>query len=143
MRTEAQRIEAALARLVAPGSDADAASVAAAGCSIWRRITEILSPIIGGLGVAALYKRSLHLTRVAHPWLPGPHDDPGGLDNLDVLQRALASQTASIAAAANTALLVNFHDLLSSLIGPSLTERLLGSVLDKPSTEHAAQDPSP
>jgi hypothetical protein len=144
MPTGAQRIEAALAHWVAPG--ADAASIADAGCSIWRRVATILSPIVGHLGVAALYKRSLHLTRAEHPWLSGVHDQLGGLEDLGdfaTLRAALSSQTGTNAAAANTALLATFYDLLSSLIGASLTERLLGSVLDKPSIDHAAQDSTP
>ena len=44
------------------------------------------------------------------------------------LQAELAKQTAAEAAAAGTALLRVFHVLLTTLIGESLTERLLRSV---------------
>lgn len=141
MQTGAQRIEAALAHMVATG--AQAASVAGAACGVWRGVTAALSPIIGRHGVAALFNRSLHLTRTEHPVLSAVHDAAGGLSDYSALQEALSSQTSASAAAANSALLGTFHDLLSSLIGAMLTERLLRSALDNPSIDHAAQDPSP
>ena len=47
-----------------------------------------------------------------------------------------------MAAAASDALMRTFYDLLSQLIGPSLTERLLHSVLAKLSSGPAAQETS-
>jgi hypothetical protein len=141
MPTGTQRVGAALAHLVE--SDADSSSIADAGCSMWQRVATILSPIIGRLGVAALYKRSLHLTRAGHPALSAALDDLGELGDFESLRRALSSQTSVSAGAANIALLAVFYDLLSSLIGASLTERLLGSILDKPSTNHPVQDTPP
>jgi hypothetical protein len=141
MPTGEQRIGAALAHLVE--SKADPSSIADAGCSIWQRITIKLSPIVGRLGVAALYKRSLHLTRTNHPALSAVQDDFGELGDFESLREALSSQSSASAAAANTALLVTFYDLLSSLIGGSLTERLLESVFDKPSTNDPVQDTPP
>ena len=139
MQAGAQRIEAALAQLVASG--ADSGSVADAACSVCQGIAAVLSPIVGQQGVAALYRRSLHLTRAQHPTLSALNElnDPA---DFVALREALSRQTSTNAAAASGALLITFHDLLSSLIGPSLTERLLGSVLDKPSTNNAAQGPS-
>lgn len=141
MQTGAQRIEAALAHMVATG--AQAASVADAACGVWRGVTGALSPIIGKQGVAALFKRSLHLARAEHPGLSAVHDDADGLADYTALQEALSSQTSASAAAANSALLGIFYDLLSGLIGALLTERLLRSALDNPFIDHAAQDPSP
>ena len=56
------------------------------------------------------------------------------------LQIVLAQQTCPIAVAANMALLQNFQDVLTSLIGLSLTERLLRPVWDKVSSGQAEQD---
>ena len=138
MQTGAQRIEAALAHLVASG--ADAASVADAACGAWRGVKAALSPVIGQHGVAALFKRSLHLTRIEHPGLSEAYaaDEPG---DFMALHQSLSSLTSANAAAANSALLNTFYDLLSSLIGAALTERLLRPALDNPSIDHAEQDP--
>lgn len=99
-----------------------------------------LSPIIGQPGVEALFKRSIYLTRAAHPCLAIFVDDTTHPDALAALQAALAQQANGTAVAANAALLQNFEELLTSLIGASLTERLLRPVWDTPSSAQAEQD---
>jgi hypothetical protein len=141
MQSGVQRVEARLALMVADG--ADATSIAEVACEVWRNMALALSPIIGQHGTAALYKRSLHLTRIEHTSLSAVHDAAGDVGDFTALHHALAGQSSADAAQANGALLKNFHDLLSSLIGAALTERLLRPALDKPSTHHAAQDPQP
>jgi hypothetical protein len=59
------------------------------------------------------------------------------------LRDALARHSASTAGQAQAALLQTFHDLLSSLIGASLTERLLRSAAAFPPSGDAAQDSTP
>jgi hypothetical protein len=123
--------------------DADAAQIAAAVFSIWEEIDDALTPIIGSLGLVALYRRSLHLAVAQHPWLAGR--DEGVLADTDpaVLKSVLAQRRSDEAAAGGNAFLNTFHELLASLIGPSLTARLLRSVWDNPSSGAAAQDTSP
>jgi hypothetical protein len=123
--------------------DADAAQVANAVAAVWREIDAALYPIIGHGGVAALYNRSLNLTRTAFPWLG--RADAGLLASVDpaALKDALAEQTVEEAAAGGSALLDTFRELLSSLIGPSLTDRLLRSVWAPSSGSPPAQDISP
>lgn len=128
MQDDPPSIQATFARRVAGCVGAEAiADLAASG---WHGIDAALSPIIGQQGAAALYKRSLYLTRTAHPCL-GPvfQGDvlPGRYDRL---RMALSAQTVAVAAAANGALLQNFHDLLATLIGESLTGQLLRPALD-------------
>jgi hypothetical protein len=108
----------------------------------WQRIDGALAPIVGQRGVAALYKRSLHLTAHTHPWLVAAHDGEQTVMNLAALESLLVRQTGSAAAAGGSALLCTFHDLLATLIGPSLTERLLLSVWEEFLTGPAAQDTS-
>jgi hypothetical protein len=58
----------------------------------------------------------------------------------------LAQRSSEEAAAAGNGFLTTFHGLLSGLIGPSLTERLLRDVWDPASQPHeppTAQDPKP
>jgi len=136
VRSTQQRI----ARLAAEG--ADGGQVADAAVSTWRDIDAALSPIVGKAGVAALYKRSLHLTRAAHPSLAAVEQGALSPGEFASLHAALSQQTGPNAAAANAALLQTFTDLLTKLIGASLTERLLRSIWHNPASGHAAQDTS-
>jgi hypothetical protein len=125
------------------GSDADATQIAAAVLAIWEEIDDALTPLIGPLGLAALYRRTVHLSAARHLWLAGR--DEGVLTDTDpaVLKSLLAHRSSAEAAAGGSAFLDTFHELVASLIGPSLTARLLRSVWDNPSSGPAAQDTSP
>ena len=132
--TEARPIIAPLAHRVAPG--ADAVQIASAVVGLWHEIDDALTPIVGAGGVVALYQRSLHLTATAHPWLAikANGGDPANLQSL------LAQQSPANAAIAGSAFLHTFHTLLVSLVGPSLTERLLRPVWAPPSSGPPPQD---
>jgi hypothetical protein len=120
--------------------DARITDVAAAIAAVWREIDAALRPIIGQRGVAALYQRSLKLGSTAHPWLAAAQRDL--LDAIDpaALQAVLLKRTPAEAATAGCAMFQAFHDLLSSLIGVPLTERLLHAVWADPTTEPPSQD---
>lgn len=92
-----------------------------------RQAEATLSPIIGSRSVGALYQRSLYLTRSEHPWLAVAYGEWIPADPFVVLQQAVSRQTLSNAQAAVHALLRIFRALLDSLIGPSLTARLLSA----------------
>lgn len=141
MQSGARDIRASTAQLMARG--ADAGQIADTAVSTWLGVSAALSPIIGERGVAALYKRSLYLSRTGYPWLAAAHEGELPSELYACLREALAQQTSSSAAAANDALLQTFYALLSDLIGGSLTERLLRSVWDNPSSGDAVQDTSP
>lgn len=111
--------------------------------SIWRAIDTVLSPIVGQRGVAMLYKRSLYLVSSAHPWLVGLHEGNQTTMDLAALESVFAQQSSQHASIAGGAFLQAFHELLSSLIGPSLTERLLRPVWAPFSSGPSAQDTSP
>lgn len=108
--------------------------------SIWQEIDAVLSPIIGGPGVAMLYRRSHHLVGPAFPWLASASGDSQGGMDLEALDAALAAQDVVAAASACGVLLQTFHELLASLIGASLTEQLLLPVWANFSGGSAAQD---
>ena len=135
---ERQRIAVALTR-----KGETAGQVADAMVSTWQAIDSALSPIVGQRGVAMLYKRSLHLASAAHPWLAGADEASPATMDLEALQSVFAQQGALPAAAAGGTLLQTFHELLSSLIGPSLTERLLRPVWAPFSSGPPAQDTPP
>jgi hypothetical protein len=122
----AQHIATALAH--GGGRPCDAPQIAETVAALWLDVDVALAPILGHRGVAALYQRSLHLNRPTHPYLAPAMAST--LTTLDVapLAAVLAQQTNDHAAAAGGAVLQTFHELLSDLIGASLTERLLRSV---------------
>jgi hypothetical protein len=133
---------AAAARTGLEHREEQARAIAGQALAGWLHVDAALSPVIGHGGVAALYRRSLFLTRAQYPWLPSLH--AGGLDPVEFtdLQAALAQQTVADASAADQALQRTFHDLLASLIGDSLTERLLRPASGLPSNGDPAQDTS-
>lgn len=110
------------------GDDADARAVAEATVSTWHQAAVRLAPIIGPQGVDVLFRRSLHLTGSSVPWLAPSIDENDCTALLASLQARLAGQEAAAALAASHALLANFTELLASLIGKALTERLLAPI---------------
>jgi hypothetical protein len=126
-----------------PVPDEPARLIAERTFATWRRFDVALAPIIGRGGVAALYRRSLFLTRSAYPWLPGVHE--GALAPVEFmdLQAAVSLRTAAEAQAATDALGETFRGLLTELIGASLTERLLRHALVPPTHGDPVQDDSP
>ena len=123
---ESDRVAAFLARWLETG--ADSAHIAEAVAAACREIDSALTPIIGSRGVAALFKRSLHLTGRGHSWVAAVHERAGpGLD-IVTLKSILSAQSGADAAAGGALFLETFNTLLADLIGPSLTERLLRSV---------------
>ncbi len=141
MPGEARSIQAILAQLAQEG--AEVGRIADLAAVTWRRIDAALAPIIGQRGVAALYKRSLYLARTEHAFLAPLPENASSPGDFSALHAALSDQTNANATAANAALLETFSGLLTSLIGASLTERLLRSVWDHSSSGSAAQDTSP
>lgn len=127
--------------LRAAGAGASAEQVASSIVATYQDIDGALTPIIGPRGVAALYHRSVHLARQTQPLLASvPTGVPSAMD-LSPLKLLLIRQTPAAAAALGGLLLHIFLELLSALIGTSLTQRLLHSVwpllLDSTSPEPA------
>ena len=138
---EGRRTAAPLAQRVA--KDANAEQIASALVATWQEIDAALAPILGRHGVAALYKRSIHLTGATHPWLANTHKGLQTTIDFVALKSEFAQQSSADAASAGSALLHTFYDLLTSLVGLSLTERLLRSVWANTSRGPPAQDTSP
>jgi hypothetical protein len=121
---ERDRIAAFLESAVLGGASSE--EVAALIATTFQGIDQALAPIVGQRGMAALYKRSLHLCRPMHGWLPIVAEETSV--DLAALTSALAERTSAEAASAGTRLLESFRVLLTTLIGESLTERLLRPV---------------
>jgi hypothetical protein len=106
--------------------DANATSEATA--AIWRVVETQLVPVIGARGLDVLFRRALHETTTAFPWLAASVDRGGSASPLPSLMACLATQHTAAAAEAAYALLFTFTELLATLIGEPLTERLLAPV---------------
>ena len=140
--TQEDRIALAVAQRA--GKGADAARIADAVVALCGQVEAALAPIIGQRGVVALYRRSLYLAAAAHPWLELQEDLQVTMD-LAALKSVISEQDSADATAGGVAMLHTFHTLLTSLIGSSLTGRLLDAVWthSSPSSSSPAQDPSP
>lgn len=118
---------------------ANSARLADAAVTQWQAIDAALAPIIGNHGVAALYHRSLFLSLKTHPWLD--HERTPDVLDLPALRAALlAAQDPAEVPEASATLLRTFMELLASLVGAPLAERLLGPVWSQTPAGTAAQD---
>jgi len=110
------------------GGAPDAAAVAEATIDIWHQVADRLAPVIGMQGVDVLLSHSLHLTSATFPWLVNPGDRGSNAAQLATLEARLAGCKPEASAEASCALFVTFTELLTTLIGESLTGRLLSPV---------------
>ena len=114
-----------LAKVQHGSSSSDIAQFVVTSCF---ELDKALTPIIGQRGLVALLKRSMHLASSKQAWLS---DCQEGFDlkaDLTELMATLSLQTPDSAARGGGSFLEQFHQLLTALVGPSLTERLLRSV---------------
>jgi hypothetical protein len=116
------------------GDAPDASAVAEAALGTWRIVAIRLAPVIGKQGVDVLFNRSLQLTSATFPWLSIARDHEDNAAVLATLKARFAGSEKDAAAEASYTLLVTFTELLTTLIGESLTERLLGPVWAPPSS---------
>jgi hypothetical protein len=115
--------------------DADATAQEAA--VMWRLVAAQLTPVIGARGLEVLFGRALHKTNAAFPWLAVSADRGGSGGPLPSVAVCLARQDPATAAEASRKLLLTFTELLTTLIGESLTRRLLAPVWANPSLSSA------
>jgi hypothetical protein len=108
----------------------DIEQLADASDATWHDIWIALTPVVGAAGVAALFQRSLFLRAVEYRWLANV-SEPSLHGEFDTLRAELLQQTVAEAAAANDALLQTLVQVLGTLIGASLTTRLLQPVWEK------------
>ncbi len=122
---------------------ASAAQVADSLVLIWHGIDDALTPVLGQRGVVALYQRCLHVTGATYPWVLVKPD--GFLTTVVPadLRQLVAKRHRTEAELAANAFLQTFYELLASLVGSSLTERLLRTVWVNSLSGNPAQDTSP
>jgi len=100
-------------------------AVSEASSALWQALSAGLVQIIGQEGFNALYDRSLHEASSNCAWLRPELGLATGLSRLEHLRAALASRHADDARRATVLQLSSFTALLSSLIGPHLTDHIL------------------
>lgn len=110
------------------GTTPDVNAVTESTLGTWQEMAARLAPVIGTHGVDALFRRSLHITSRVFPCFDIEDKELNGPALLNGIKARLALSDAATVAEASHALLVNFTVLLASLIGESLTERLLEMV---------------
>jgi hypothetical protein len=114
------------------GDAPDASAVAEATTSIWRQVAALLIPVLGARGVDVIFRRALSLRSKTFPWLAlgAAQGDNSAL--MASLKTQLAGQETDVAAEAACVLLMTFFELLATLLGESLTERMLNPVWTAP-----------
>jgi len=133
--THSERYREAIRRTLLHRAEgfSDASAVAKTIAGTWLQMADLLAPVIGAQGVDVLFRRSLHLANSAFHCLVDPGEQEDDANQLAILQARLASQSKDDAAEAGYNLLVTFTELLASLIGESLTERILQPAWESPS----------
>lgn len=109
-------------------SGANSAALADGVIDVWRQIENVLVPILGRRGMTVLFKRALSVTGKTVPWLAVVDQQSMTEMDFDALRTACAAQPANAVADGARAFFKSFYDLLSSLIGASLTAQLLSPV---------------
>lgn len=137
---ESSRIAAPLARCL--GEHADAMQIADAIVVVWSEIDSALAPIIGHGGVIALCKRSLYLAAQRHACLTDAYASIQSGGEFTDFKPVIAQQTG-ITVSVGDEVFQQFNGLLVSLIGSSLTERLLRSVWENSLAAPPAQEHLP
>ncbi len=138
---ESRQIVASLAYRVGP--NADIAKIAGAIVSILLDMDAALTPIIGQQGVIALYRRSLQLCASTYPRLAGTYDRVQAAMDLTALTSVLVEQSEADALFFGEVLLTTLYELLITLIGASLTARLLRDVWEPSLSDTPSQENSP
>lgn len=138
---ENQGIDHRLAQAI--GENADAVAIAEAVASLWLEFEAALRPIVGPAAVTALYRRSLNLASATTPGFNRVSTSSAEGSDVDGLREYLTQCSASDALTSGSSFLRTFHELLASLIGPSLAQRLLCPVPMDPLSDLPPQDVPP
>lgn len=101
--------------------------VADAAINLWEQMSTQIIAIVGEVNFDSLYVRSVFHTRIIFPGIAAGALPPQADQRFAGLKMSLEKQTPAQASEANRLLLINFTDILSSLIGEQLTTHILRS----------------
>ena len=114
--------------------------VAVTAIDLWEQMAAQIISIIGEGGFDSLYLRSVFLTQSTYPWLAVVLPQSKTDQRFKDLQISFEGQAPEQAKAANSLLLINFTDILASLIGEQLTIRLLRSAWGEDPSEKPGKE---
>jgi hypothetical protein len=106
----------------------DVSATADATVATWHQVTYQLAPVIGVGGVSVLFNRALQQSSAVFPWLATPMEEAINAVPPATLKARFAGQKTAAIEEASATILLNFAELLTTLIGDSLADRLLGPV---------------
>jgi hypothetical protein len=112
-----------LARRVGPAVDATA--VAAAASRAYEDLAQVLAPVIGDIGVAAMTGRACHLTTREYAWFPSSVPSPADTTFIQVIDALKRQDDPEVAAEAAATVFAAIIGLLVTFIGDPLAARLL------------------
>lgn len=119
----------------------DPGAVVDVSIRLWQQLAAALNQIIGERGVESMYARSLHQGQKQFAWLT-----PQPLQLLETamstLRSDLQAQSATLACAASTAMLMHFITTLILLIGELLTNSILLQAWGDAVVNHAGTEPN-
>jgi len=101
--------------------------IADAAILLWEQMATQIISIVGENGFNSLYARSLFITHASYPWLAIDSATAQPDHRFAGLKVSFEGQTLAQASEANSLLLLNFTDILASLIGEQLTISILRS----------------
>lgn len=118
----------------------DVRSIAEATYLVWQQLAAQIEPVIGCHGTQVLFNRALHILSQEFPWLAFSEHELNEKENhMATFKKHYAAVDIDLALTASETFLVTFSELLSSLIGESLTHQLLSPVLKTGITKESHQ----
>jgi hypothetical protein len=96
-----------------------------AAITLWEHLAAQIISIVGEDGFNALYVRSIFLNQRTFPWLPTGSLPPQTDHPFADLKMSFEGRPPAQASEANSLLLVTLTDILASLIGEQLINRIL------------------
>jgi hypothetical protein len=107
---------------------ADAQTIAVVAMGLNEHLFQRLAPVIGDMGITAVYARAVNLAKRQSPGiLPISPSKIRNSRRID-LQEVLAQQEAGVALDGAVAIMTRFVELLAELVGEELTDHLLRDV---------------
>lgn len=103
-------------------------SVANLTIHLWESIASELIPLIGKDGFVILYARCLAITQTTFPWLAANQGPQTTDTQFILLKKSLEGRAFTEAHDASKTLFITFIDILTTLIGESLTTSILQTV---------------
>ena len=104
----------------------------------WCAIAEELTPLIGVDGFFVMYQRSISLTRVRYPWIASQKGDL----TFASLKLSLATRDPDDALEASVELLVQFTNILDTLVGEVITSGIISAAWRRDAPESGKETAS-